>query len=126
MARAPATAVPTEPVAQEPLPPVAADVALEEEAAEEPLVVATILRNADGSYILETGDEAEIDPAMAPEDGALPPTGQTFSADEGGIGKLMTAVLDLVDPEATGGALSQAAFQEGFAGKEPAPSAPAA
>lgn len=126
MARAPATAAPGIPAAApavEPLPDVTADVALDEEGADEPVVVATILRNADGSFILETGDEPEIDSAMAPEEGAVAPAGQTFSADEDGIGKLLTAVHELVDPENSGGAQSQAAFQAGFAGEEPKPPA---
>lgn len=111
MARAPA------PVAEDPAAQVAADVALEEEAAGEAVVVATILRNADGSYTLETGEGPEMDPAMAEPTAAM---GQTFPPDEGGIGQLMTAVLDLVDPENAGGAQAQANFSAGFAGEEPA------
>lgn len=132
MALAPAPAAPAAPMdaaTEAPLPNAAADAALEEDAASEAVVVATILRNADGSFTLETGDEPEpeADPTMAPADGAAAaPAGQTFSADEGGIGKLMTAVLDLVDPENAGGAQSQAAFQEGFTGEKPKPPAPAA
>lgn len=100
----------------------ATDVAAEEEAAGEAVVVATILRNADGSFTLETGEpEMPMDPAMGAE--ATAPAGQTFAADEGGIGQLMTAVLDLVDPANAGGAMAKAAFEEGFSGAPAAPPA---
>jgi hypothetical protein len=127
MARAPAAAAPV--VAEEPVPAadVAADIALEEEAAGggAAVVVATILRNADGSYTLETGAGPEaMDSAVmgaTPDAEAPAATGQTFSPDESGIGELMTAVLDLVDPENAGGAQAKAAFDEGFNGPAPAP-----
>ena len=102
-------------------PDVAADVALEEEAAGEAVVVATILRNADGSYTLETGAEPSMDPAVDPamgaEGGAMPAAGQTFDD----VGLLMTAVHELIDPDTEGGAQSKANFDEGFGAAPPAP-----
>jgi len=82
----------------------------------EPVVVATILKAADGSFILETGDEPEA--PMADADPMAMPEGKTFTADEDGIGKLMTAVLDIVDPENAEGPAAQASFAEGFGGDE--------
>ena len=47
--------------------------------AEQPVVVATILKNADGGFTLETGDEPEevIEGAVEP----MAPMGQNFTAD---------------------------------------------
>ena len=105
-----------------PAPDVAADLALEEEAAGEAVVVATILRNADGSYTLETGAEPAMDPAMDPamgaEGGAMP-AGQSFGPDQ--IGELMTAVHELIDPDMEGGAQAKANFDEGFGAPPAAP-----
>ncbi len=112
MARAPA------PVAAEEVA-AAAPVAAEEVATEtmdEPVVVATILKAADGSFILETGDAPEMI-----EGEAMAPAGTAFTADEAGIGKLMTAILDLVDPENADGPAAAANFQEGFTGAAKAP-----
>jgi hypothetical protein len=128
MARAPAAAAP-EVVVEEPAADVAADIALEEEAAGggEAVVVATILRNADGSYTLQTGagPEAMDSAAMGatPDAEAPAATGQTFTPDEDGIGQLMTAVHELIDPDMEGGAQAKAAFNEGFSGPAPAPPA---
>ena len=107
-----------------PAPDVAADLALEEEAAGEAVVVATILRNADGSYTLETGaGPAMMDPAMgAPEGDAgmsAGGAGQSFGPDQ--VGELMTAVHELIDPDTEGGAQSKANFDEGFGAAPPAP-----
>ena len=106
---------------------VAADIALEEEAAGggEAVVVATILRNGDGSYTLETGAGPEAMDSAAM--GATPEAsaGQTFSPDEDGIGQLMTAVHELIDPDMEGGTQAKAAFDEGFNGPAP-PAAPVA
>lgn len=121
MARAPmmTPAVEEEPVA----PSVAADIALEEEAAGEAVVVATILRNADGSYTLQTGEGPEMEMGGEEPGESMAQAGQTFAPDEGGIGQLMTAVLDLVDPENAGGAQAKANFNEGFSGPPAAPAA---
>jgi hypothetical protein len=116
-----AAAAPVAPVEEEVPVDMAApvDAPVEDVPEEEATVVATILKNADGSYTLESGaGDMEMDPAMAGGEAAAMPAGQSFPADEGGIGQLMTAILDLVDPEATGGAASQAAFAEGFGGEE--------
>ena len=128
MARAPAAA----PVAVEEEMPaadmaMADDMAVEEEAAES-TVVATILKNADGSYTLETGagpeEMAEMPMGMGAGAPAPMAAGKTYQADEAGIGELMTAVLDLVDPENAGSPQAAANFAEGFRG--PPADAPAA
>lgn len=118
MARAPIPAA-AEAAAVEEAPVIAADVAAAEETAE-PVVVLTVLKNADGSFTLETGDEPEMG-----EGGEAPMAaeGQSFGADEAGVGKLMTAILDLVDPENPEGPAAAANFQAGFEGKEPATAA---
>jgi hypothetical protein len=123
MARAPAAA--PEAVVEESAPAanVAADIALEEEAAGggEAVVVATILRNADGSFTLETGSGPEMmdSAAMGATPEAEAATGQSFGADQ--IGELMTAVHELIDPDTEGGAQSKANFDEGFGTPPPAP-----
>jgi hypothetical protein len=124
MARAPAAA--PEAVVEESAPAanVAADIALEEEAAGggEAVVVATILRNADGSFTLQTGDEGPEmmdSAAMGATPEAEAATGQSFGADQ--IGELMTAVHELIDPDTEGGAQSKANFDEGFGTPPPAP-----
>ena len=129
MARAPAAAAPVVVEEEMPAPDVAADIALEEEAAGggEAVVVATILRNGDGSFTLETGVGPEqMDSAAmgATPDAPVSAHGQTFSPDEDGIGQLMTAVHELIDPDMEGGTQAKAAFDEGFNG--PAPPAPVA
>ena len=118
MARAPAPVVEEEVAAADDAAMVAG---AEEMAAEEPVVVATILKAADGSLILESGDEPEAVEGAEIVEGA--PTGETFTADEDGIGRLMVAVLNLVDPENPEGEQAKANFQEGFGGG-PAPAEP--
>lgn len=65
-----------------PVPPPAigapmADAPMEEDAAE-PEVVATILKNADGSYTLQKGDEPEEDLGAAPGAPPAEPTSEDF------------------------------------------------
>lgn len=80
---------------------------------EQPVVVATILKNADGSFTLQAGDEPEavVDGEVEP---MAPAMGESYAPDEDGIGRLMAAVLDLVDPENPESAQAAANFDEGF------------
>jgi hypothetical protein len=83
----------------------------------EATVVATILKNADGSFSLEGGMDEMAAPEMGAEGG--PPAPKTFSGDEAGIGELMTEILNIVDPENAEGPAAAANFDEGFgAGEE--------
>lgn len=120
----PAAAPPAEEMPVDPAMAGADMAAAEEGMDEEPVVVLTVLKNADGSFVLETGD-AEGDAAMLVEGappaagGAAPapaPAGQNFGADEAGVGALMTAILDVIDPENPESPAAQANFAEGFAG----------
>lgn len=88
-------------------------------------VVCTVLKKADGSFVLEMGDEPE-----AGEDGAEPAPaaeGQTFQPDETGIGKLLMAIHNVVDPENAEGPAAAKNLQAGFdGGKTDEDAAPAA
>ncbi len=79
-----------------------------EEDAGEPEVVATILKNADGSYTLMKGDEPEEDMEAAP--GATPaePTSEDFETPQA----LMRGLMTLLE----GGSGAEEAFEGGFKG----------
>lgn len=94
---------------------------VEEMAVEEtdaPVVVLTLLRNADGSYVLQAGDEPEMVEGGEP---MAMPEGQSYPPDEAGVGALMTAILDMVDPENSSGPQAQANFTEGYGAEEAPP-----
>lgn len=79
-------------------------------------VLCTVLKKADGSLVLQMGDEPE-----AGDDGTEPmpaAEGQTFQPDESGIGKLLVAIHNVVDPENAEGPAAQANFKAGFDGEE--------
>jgi hypothetical protein len=84
-------------------------------------VVATILKKADGSFVLE-GAAAPMEAGAPPEMGmeGMAPGGepQTFTPDETGIGDLLTAIHNIIDPENPEGPAAQANFEEGFGGEE--------
>lgn len=120
MARAPQAMPPVAPEEDPALmDPGAADVGAGDDMATEgegaPVVVATILRNADGSYMLQPGDE--------PEGDDVAPTGQSFPADDTGVGQLLTAIHGLVDPDNAEGPKAVERMNEGYGGPPAAPPA---
>ena len=124
MALAPTAAPPpADPAALGGVPPdMGMDMGAEPPVDEDPgTVVATILKKADGSFVLEGGDEPEVGPDGAPPADMATTEPQTFDD----IGDLMTAVHNLIDPENPEGPQAQANFEEGFGPtEEEAPAEP--
>lgn len=94
------------------LPPTAAPMPadappLEAEMDTGPEVVATILKKADGTYMLVAGDEPE--PGMEGEGVAAEPQGQSYDTPQA----LMRGIMELLNP--TAGA--EESFAKGFRGE---------
>lgn len=119
MAIAPAAAPP---VPADPMMPAGDDAALADDMSMEEgpagRVIATIMQNDDGTWSLQTGDEPEPMPeGDAPAEAMEPAPAQTFD----NKGRLMKAILDLLD-ESEGGGEAEG-FASAFKGEAAGPEA---
>lgn len=101
------------------MPPAGADMPMDDAGeGAEPEVIATICKNADGTYMLYAGDEPDMDaapaePGMSPGDEPAAPEGKTFDTPQA----LLRGVMELLNSD--GGA--EDAFAGGFKGDSASP-----
>lgn len=90
------------------MPPTSAAAPMPADGAAPPEVVATILKNKDGSYMLVAGDEPE--PGMPGEEGAeMAPEGKTFDTPQA----LLKGVMEMLND----GGAAEDSFAKGFRGE---------
>lgn len=85
-----------------------------------PMVVATVLKNPDGTYQVIAGDEPEEGGEEVAGAEPMEPAGTTVE----GIGQALKAVMDILQTDADGGETGMDQMREGYGDTPPA--APAA